>query len=390
MKYVFLDTNYFLHYPPCDQIDWCTLIGEQEVFLVVVPVVIRELNEKKDGKNATRVLQDRARDRLRYLLPLIKGGNKSVIRKNVEIVGIPYDPTIDFTQHKLNKDLPDDWLLASIIQFAQENADADVVLATEDGGLQLKAPAHNIVQVDLPADQRLEDKPDEIEKENRQLKQELAVMKTARPNVSLVFDNEKNFAVLSQSEPEESEVLEEERSWEEEERKRRSERQMSKMFGAGYAVPLPMGAKSHNANYSDELEEYREFLSRTFRVQLFILNDGKVPAEELDITIEFPTQGIVISDELPERPQPAKDNWGVRMPLSSKFLQPIQEFCRLNLSDHTAEYSLKSAKHHYLTRLKPIFVTFEPGVPKFAFSAQFRIICSNLHDPVDGKIHLKI
>ena len=50
MKYLFLDTNIYLHYQDFQQIPWNEVLGiDEECTVVVVPKVHAELDEKKDS-----------------------------------------------------------------------------------------------------------------------------------------------------------------------------------------------------------------------------------------------------------------------------------------------------------------------------------------------------
>jgi rRNA-processing protein FCF1 len=48
MKYLFLDTNVYLHYMDFEQIDWKELI-DSDFTIVVPPIVIREIDKHKDN-----------------------------------------------------------------------------------------------------------------------------------------------------------------------------------------------------------------------------------------------------------------------------------------------------------------------------------------------------
>lgn len=381
MKELFLDTNYFLHYPPPDAIDWCKLTGAKDVLLIVAPTVIRELNEKKDGKDATKVIQERAKQRLSYLLPKIKGGIKTQLRPNTEITAVTNDPTIDFSAHKLNDRLPDDWLLATIIEYKQNNTSSDVALVTEDGGLVLKAPAHNIDVVDPPLDQRLEDKPDPVQKENQQLKQELAQIKAARPNIELQFADGNRFTTLIAPVTEDPKVAEEESKWKADYEEHRAKERAHNMFASRPSILL----SQLNVSYGDELVDYRDLVSRTYQLDLQVANSGKVPADGIDITLEFPPN-VSVAAEGPDRPSPAQDTLGIgRIPPIGPFIEP---FCRIRITNNTVHVHLKSAKHHHDTLIKPIFITFDSA--PFAFGIDYRMGANNVHDPLEGTIHVRI
>ncbi|MFT3752093.1 MAG: PIN domain-containing protein [Paludibacter sp.] len=49
MKYLFLDTNIFLHFRSFEQIDWSKLIEVDDEYCIVIPeIVIKEIDKIKD------------------------------------------------------------------------------------------------------------------------------------------------------------------------------------------------------------------------------------------------------------------------------------------------------------------------------------------------------
>lgn len=54
-RFVFPDTNTFLHYQNIDQIDWPDVLGCDEVTIVITRIVIRELNRHKDGPTSPKI-----------------------------------------------------------------------------------------------------------------------------------------------------------------------------------------------------------------------------------------------------------------------------------------------------------------------------------------------
>ena len=58
MKYLFLDTNIFLHFVDFEQIPWADLIGDSEITIVVSDIVAQEIDKHKDtarGKISLRM-----------------------------------------------------------------------------------------------------------------------------------------------------------------------------------------------------------------------------------------------------------------------------------------------------------------------------------------------
>lgn len=59
MKYLFLDTNIFLHFVDFEQIPWADLIGDSEITIVVSDIVAQEIDKHKD--TAREKIQKRAK-----------------------------------------------------------------------------------------------------------------------------------------------------------------------------------------------------------------------------------------------------------------------------------------------------------------------------------------
>ncbi len=144
-KTVFLDTNIFIHYQLFDQIDWLKILNVSDVTIVVPPIIIRELNKHKELNTKSRI-RERASLVLKKLSSLFASGCTASVSNGVVICLEDRDPTIDFAQLHLNKDIQDDQLIASILMWLRENPGVEVVLVTSDAALTLigKSRRHNI------------------------------------------------------------------------------------------------------------------------------------------------------------------------------------------------------------------------------------------------------
>ena len=50
MKYLFLDTNIFLHFINFEQIPWGNLVDDTEFKIIVSDIVVGEIDKHKDGQ----------------------------------------------------------------------------------------------------------------------------------------------------------------------------------------------------------------------------------------------------------------------------------------------------------------------------------------------------
>jgi rRNA maturation endonuclease Nob1 len=137
-----LDTHVLLHFQPPDQVDWPSVIGAQEVRLVLPLRVVEELDEKK--YTARDDLADRARrllSRLRTQLAPAAGG-PTRMRDGVTIE-VPVD---DGPQRRT---LHADQEILDTCRELQSDGQA-VVLVTDDAGMDLRAASVGIRVVAMP------------------------------------------------------------------------------------------------------------------------------------------------------------------------------------------------------------------------------------------------
>ncbi len=186
-KYLFLDTNYFEHFPPMSNVDWLKLADCTSIVLLVPLITIAELNKHKDTSSRSKQ-RERAAGALRLLSDYSRQSPPVYIRDQVEIRFITQEPLINFALYRLCQDVPDDRLLAAAVEFAAENSldRNSVAVATADLGLELKARARTEIHVlRLPDNLRLPNQVDEDTRRIRDLQAELHVLKAASPKLSL-------------------------------------------------------------------------------------------------------------------------------------------------------------------------------------------------------------
>jgi len=138
-RIVVLDTSILLHYRLLPEIDWLEAVDAKEVEIVLTRTVISELNTHKD-RRASRRESTRADTVLRYLHKVWGEEMKAEIRENVWLRREPRSPVIAFADHGLNKDVPDDWIIASALELHMEYGD-DVLIITNDIGQEGAASA---------------------------------------------------------------------------------------------------------------------------------------------------------------------------------------------------------------------------------------------------------
>ncbi len=200
-KRVYPDTPVALHYRQFSDIDWCALVDADEVVVVITTVLMREVDHHKDQSRGA--LQQRARAFSSWLGD-VRRKKATVIRRNVSIELSAREPEIDvdFKAHGLEASVNDDKFVASMIRDAQTHPGVRLVCVTSDNTLSVKIDGAGFTAIDPPADKRLPDEPDPVERENRRLREEIVqLQKRIAPEakLSLRFDNGSDRTTISLS-----------------------------------------------------------------------------------------------------------------------------------------------------------------------------------------------
>jgi len=321
MKYATLDTNCLLHFQSPENIDWRTILKGSEIELIIFPVVVRELDrQKNEAPPGTRRRAQAAISKLRE----VRNSAKSEIREGVRLRFEPKEPSIDFEAHQLDRNNPDDRLIASAIQLVSEKGDLDLTIITNDFGLELKAESRFRV-IGPPEKYRLPEEPDPLEQQNRMLRSELDSVKNRLPNLDLEFTAGGHRLDVTLS----SVVLSSDAELKRRLAEAKSEHPMVAPHRVEWGLPgYTEGAiRSFNEKlerFYDAFEKYLEserqynlLEARKIWVQLVLKNDGKSPATDIDVDVRFVAEKILVVEkskypQRPEPPQPPESTTGTR------------------------------------------------------------------------------
>lgn len=114
MKYLFLDSNIYLHCRDFEQIDWKLLIND-DVTIKLPLIVIREIDKQKDQSRGK--IQTRAKKISSKLGEIILNDHTT----KVAIEECEDPPSHYFDGNKFNKDVNDDWIILSAINMIDLN-----------------------------------------------------------------------------------------------------------------------------------------------------------------------------------------------------------------------------------------------------------------------------
>ena len=184
MKYLFLDTNIFIHFKYYDQIPWQEIVKD-EYKIVIAPIVLDELDKYKtntDKKNTKRVKNILSKIEKEYQK------DNSLILVNLST---PKDKT--YEKFELSKNQPDHALLAAILEFEDQHENDGVILISNDTGARIRARSLDISLVELDEEFLLPKGDSTEEKESKKLRKQLEELKNMLPQVELNFDDGKLF-----------------------------------------------------------------------------------------------------------------------------------------------------------------------------------------------------
>ncbi len=422
-KYVFTDTNLFEQFQPIENIDWVNLSGGDTVTLVVPAVTLSELNKHKDGAIRGRIKR-RAANVLSQLSAYSRQPGRVVLRNGVDLIFRHQEPLIDFTERHLSKDVPDDRLLASAIEFAGEKniLDRSVMVATGDLGLELKIKGQDLLNpLLLPQELRLADELDPEETKIKELTTELQRIRSSIPELNLSFAGGAVSTEIALEPPVELNMEKVEEGIADLKRKH-------PLLGGPPPDPLSLlsalaGLTGSELEYNSELvayygayrgyyDEVLKYLNRqnlSTDLDFLLHNSGGAPADDIDIELHFPDGFAVLDaadeEDPPKEPRPplTPQEKFARMVAMPNILLPNYNLPHLTLPQPAGNTQLKSIKktNSYFVRvfvkklkhtmsesLPPIRIRFDCYDAVKPFGVEYRVVAGNLPTPVVGKLHV--
>lgn len=186
MKYLFLDTNIFLHFKPFNEIPWANIVGSSSYTIVIPLTVVDELDKQKSSPGS------RTAKKAKSILPKIEDIIDGNLISGLNVIVLKTRPSAaTLAEHGLIRSHQDDCILASILTF-ETNEGEEKLFITNDAGAKVRAKTFNISCPKIPSEYRLEDELDEGEKKIKALELEIAQLKLKQPNVSLIFEKTKS------------------------------------------------------------------------------------------------------------------------------------------------------------------------------------------------------
>jgi rRNA-processing protein FCF1 len=428
-SYCFIDTNSFLHYKMFTEVDWDKLTNSKSVLLVVCPDVLRELDQKKFSGNDTNI-RNRAQKVISKMSKMVKNNNIYKIKNNLDLMFIPNEPAIDWAKQGLREQIPDDRIIASILE--KNKHFNNTILITSDLGLKLKASNKGIRCISLPDEYRIKIKKDKKYEEILKLRNRVAFLENRLPITKLkILSKNKHVdfiditlnKITATSEGEINKKI----------KAIRHELQF-KPFpqNNGIIKNLLLSTKDEIERYKEDLNEYtkemskyyqeehkyKELQSRIIDLKFVIINEGNQPAEGIEIFMNFPDGFEMISeDELPknpkepEKPTPPRSTMEMisNMPTISNIHKTILSDLKMPSVDelgidpnlpsgplirktnsYEVRYSLNKLKHGIQVYLKPVYIIFKSIDLAKSFEISYSILADNLPEPYNDELHIII
>jgi hypothetical protein len=395
----------------------------------VSPTVLNELDQKKYSAYDINI-SHRAQKIISKISEITTSIEVNSINKNLGFMCISKEPSIDWEKEGLSPQIPDDRIIASILE--QKNNFKNLLLITSDIGLKLKASRKEIRCISLPDKYLLKIKKDKKQEEIEKLKNKITILENRLPilKLKILADNELSefikISLKKYTSPSEEEILKKVESIKNELKYEPSVRTNGSLITLlsffnnvseneikRYEKGLDEYIKEMSKYYREEAKN-KEFQSRLIELKFVIINIGNQPAEDIDIFIYFPDGSTLFSkDELPQEPEePGKPilprtqqelisrlahfsipnisipNVSSIIPNISRNLSSGPKIRKTN--SYEVRYDVSKLKHTIQFYLEPIYILFESIDLARSFKISYSILADNLPEPSNGDLNIVI
>jgi rRNA-processing protein FCF1 len=428
---VFLDTNTLLHYRSIDEVDWCEIVADREVSVVVAASTVAELDRQKFAHNLSK-LRKRAASVVARLQRFSEQATPIKLRDGATL---NFEVLADASSRDASvSGTPDDQLIESALRCLREDPGASIAIVTADLGLRLKAKQRDIRVITLPDELKRPDELDASEARIRELERRVADLSRNLPLPRLGFADGADFARFEMRRGErlgelgievKIEVFSKNYSpWTEANTAGRAgmshlESAVLSMAGGGID---PSEGERYNRDRLAAIKAMREFYrelaifedlnERTLRLDLSLLNDGTAPADDIDVSLFLP-DGFELFDE-DDRPQPPaepeppvrpRNRFEMIMPFASLGLPKLElplygghSLMPQNVSANTirrsnsyvVEAHIRRVKHGQSASLDPLWVVVDSFESAKSFAVRYEIQAANVPSTVNGLLNVVI
>lgn len=437
MKYIFLDTNIFLHFKFFDQIKWNETVKD-EFKIMLIPTVIDELDKHK--RNTNSKIANRAKKVLNKIDQMLEEGVPSY---PIEYLSQKPDNST-LSKFNLQREEQDDCIIATILEFKEKNNGKEIIFITNDTGPKLKSKSYGIQTIKLTDEYLMPNEKTEEEKQVASLIVENNNLKNKIPKVNLTFAQGE---VVLKHHFEKHKIDRQSFVNDQYDREkvrlvpipeRNADSEIARLVNFENMTPLQKALNNASLNlgfnrlsqeqidaynkdlrnyYSNYLQylcdkyEYEQYLSLIFPINFELSNTGNVPAEDIDVWLHFPdgfalynlkeSRNEPIPPVEPYRPKnmfdyPRINFMDLYPPSNIKSISNIQ---RSKYSDsgvpnirqtnsYEVEYRFESLKHNQALKLSTLIVEFSSFSQIKSFSIDYKIMVGNIPNLLEGKLNI--
>lgn len=298
------DTNVFAQFQAFDGFPWKEIAGHEDVVVVILAAVVRELDKLK--------LEPRLRDRVRDVLPrleaLFADGDIATLQDGTSARfehGTGLQAIME--PHGLEVHLGDDRILATVLKLKQ--AGADVAVVSDDTAVRLRARGLGISVRAVP-DKYRRPSADPLQAENAKLRRELDEFRSAVPRLEVGFAEGGSVLRVARAKPPSRSGM----SLNDSLRLRPLDVENLPVV---YQLELEKPTQAEVDAYNEKLEAFRPtyekyvaerdafelFPHQSLALELIIRNTGGRPAEGVKLSLQLP-DGVTVVDEeeVPKEP----------------------------------------------------------------------------------------
>lgn len=373
IKYIFLDTNVFYHCKFFLEIDWKSIFTENvnKVIIKVPYMVMKELDRGKYDKK-----------RAQQVLPILRKLKDKEINEGVELQISIFPTKWEFLKQewkdKLDKEDPDNRIIAEVLKFSQENPDYDIIFITGDNLPYMTAIGMGINTI-FWREQKYKD-----------LFQIQKIKKLKLPDLEICFDpreRKKILTISTQKKPldlmtyEKIEPLPEDIS----------KMTISEILEQENAEEiLPKKFLLPDEQYNRQIKEYNQKIeeySKYQEIRLFLFNNGMITYNDIDIDMNTTLEKgfrIIHEKDLEKPIKPSRNlfesminqvfqigkisRWKRQEVPNVKCYPVVLKENERNNSWHFG-YHIKKLKHNQYLELDPIMIRIpdNPKTNKFSF-----------------------
>jgi hypothetical protein len=403
------------------EINWPSLIQVDTTELIICTTVLQELDKKKFSEQDIDI-----RNRCKLIISkLSEYEDNPIINDKVSITFLHNEPNIDWDKDALSPLIPDDRILASILESFDTN---DSILITSDLGLRLKAKTRSISVFSLPDDLLISIKKNKYEEENQKLRKKISEIESTYPKIGFHLSSSGDLNTFVKYEYCPIPVYNPDKV-EKEIKDLQSLLVYDKPIqqeNSFYAAINKFSSPSDDEierykkdvhdyycnlrKYDQNYWSYKDRCSRTFPLNLIISNTGTEPAKEIDIHLHFPDGFQMFNDgdkpiepkkpNLPEKPRNLMQiiNRASVISIPDYLATPIGHGNQIprNMSSidikkthsYDINLSIKQLKHTTSIDLNPIYIYFESMELIKSFSFTYKIIASNYPSAIEGTMNV--